>query len=106
MNNFKEFFKPTIANIILFLILIGGLNYLIISNTFIDDATILVGIPLGFYPVGSTYVQYGKPMPTIPNFSVINFIIDIIFWYVISAVIINLYFFAGKDIRKYVKRKT
>ena len=105
MNNFKEFFKPTIAKVLIFLIF-GVFNYYIITHTIILDATILVGIPLGFYPVGSTYVQYGKPMPTIPNFSVINFIIDIIFWYVISAVIINLYFFAGKNIRKYVKRKT
>ena len=86
----KEFFKPTIGKVILFLILMGGLNYLIISTTYVSDARIVIGSPLGFWPIGSFYLQSGD-IPPIVEFSWVNFIIDIIFWYLISCGIVSLY---------------
>lgn len=87
----KTFFRPTISKIILFLILMGGLNYLIISTTYILDARILVGLPLGFWPIGSFMMWQGAPTPPTVEFSWINFIIDIAFWYLISCVVVALY---------------
>ena len=87
----KEFLKPTVKKIILFAILMGGLNYLIISTTVVVDARILVGIPLGFWPIGSFMRWPNAPAPPTVGFSLINFIIDIIFWYVLSCLIIWIY---------------
>ena len=89
--NWKEFLKPDWIKIVIFVILMGGLNYFIISTTEILDARILVGLPLGFWPKGSFYVQSGGPIPPTVEFSSINFIIDIIFWYLISCVIVFVY---------------
>ena len=91
----KEFFKPTIGKVIIFFILMGGLNYLIISSIYVSDARILIGLPLGFWPIGSFYLQSGD-IPPIVEFSWVNFIIDIIFWYLIACGIIAFY----KIIRK------
>ena len=89
--DWKNFFKPTIAKIIIFLLLMGGLNYWIISSTYVLDARILVGIPLGFWPVGSFMARPNVPAPPIVEFSWINFIIDVVFWYLISCGVIALY---------------
>ena len=90
--DWKTFFKPTIAKIILFLLLMGGLNYWIISSTYVLDARILVGLPLGFWPIGSFKIwRPNAPPPPTVEFSWINFIIDIVFWYLISCGIVALY---------------
>ncbi|MBU1975154.1 MAG: hypothetical protein KKG59_01985 [Nanoarchaeota archaeon] len=87
----KEFLKPTLGKVVLFLILMIGLNYFhfIISNVL--DARILVGLPLGFWPVGSFYMFPGAPTPPVVEFSWINFIADIIFWYIVSCIPAALY---------------
>ncbi|MEK6875582.1 MAG: hypothetical protein AABX30_02770 [Nanoarchaeota archaeon] len=92
--NLKEFFKPTIKKTVLFLILMIGLNYFIISTIVIMDSRELIGIPLGFWPVGSfnlNFVSDAHPLPPPISFSWINFIIDITFWYIISCGIVVLY---------------
>jgi hypothetical protein len=89
--DWKTFFKPTIAKIIIFLLLMGGLNYLIISSTYILDARILVGLPLGFWPIGSFMMWPNAPTPPTVEFSWINFIIDIVFWYLVSCGVVALY---------------
>lgn len=89
--DWKTFFKPTISKIILFLILMGGLNYWIISSIQILDARELVGLPFGFWPIGSFYAPPAAPTPPIVEFSWINFIIDIVFWYLISCEVIIRY---------------
>ena len=89
--DWKAFFKPTITKIILFLLLMGGLNYWIISSTHILDARILVGIPLGFWPIGSFMARPNSPPPPTVEFSWINFIVDVVFWYLVSCGVITLY---------------
>jgi len=89
--NWKEFFKPTIVKVVLFLILMGGLNYYIISTSDVLDARELFGSPLGFWPIGSFYVQAGGPTPPVVEFSWTNFIIDIVFWYLVSCVLVAVY---------------
>jgi hypothetical protein len=90
--NWKEFFKPTVGKIILFIVLMGGLNYLIISTIHVLDARILIGLPLGFYPKGSFYCPSTTTcVPPPVEFSWFNFIFDIIFWYLISCLIIFIY---------------
>ncbi len=86
----KTFLRPTIGKVVLFLLLMGGLNYLIISSTHILDARILVGIPLGFWPVGS-FMAAATTSPPSVEFSWTNFVIDVIFWYLISCGIVTLY---------------
>ena len=68
----------------------GGLNYFIISSTFIQDATIMTGLPIGFWPVGSTFLNSGQAY-TPPAFSWLAFILDIIFWYFIACMAIAWY---------------
>jgi len=87
----KEFLMPTFWKIILFLILMVGLNCWIIFSTHILDARILVGLPLPFYPIGSFMIWSNMPPPPIVEFSWINFVIDIIFWYVVSCLIVFIY---------------
>lgn len=83
--NWKEFFKPTIGRIFLFLILMAGINYYLISTTMIFDGTALVGLPFGFWPVGSIYARAGIPAPLAVDFSWVNFMIDAVFWYIVSC---------------------
>ena len=89
--NFKEFLKPTIAKILLFIILMGGLNYYVISTTHILDGMALIGYPSGFWPTGSVYLKSAESVPAPLGFSCINFIIDLLFWYLISCLIILAY---------------
>ena len=87
----KEFFKPSISKIILFILLMGVLNYIIISSTIVFYGKILVGFPLGFWPVEGFILLSNNTIPSIVKFSWLNFIIDMIFWYVISCEIIELF---------------
>ena len=87
---FKDFIKPSVWKIIIFIVLMGGINYYLISTMFILDARILVGVPLGFYPIGSFFLYSGQTPPVV-EFSYLNFIIDLIFWYLISCLIIFTY---------------
>ena len=87
----KEFSKPTIGKIILFIILMGGLNWWIISSYVILDAMALVGLPLGFYPIGGFMEWPDKPAPPTLEFSWFNLTIDVLFWYVVSAGTVSLY---------------
>lgn len=92
--DWKEFFKPSVGKVILFLILIGGLNYFVVPIFFggVSDARILVGVPLGFYPVGSfSCVGISPCNPPVVEFSYVNFIIDLIFWYLISCLFVAWY---------------
>jgi len=85
--DWETFFKPTIERIVIFLMLMGGLNYLIISTTHVIDARVLVGLPLGFWPIGSFMVWPGAPAPPIVEFSWVNFVLDAMFWYLISCAV-------------------
>ena len=80
--SWKEFLRPTIGNVVLFLALMGALNYVWISGTHVMDAIILIGLPLGFWPVGSGFYIADIPgvtAPQAPTFSVVNFSIDVVF---------------------------
>ncbi len=79
----------------------GGLNYLIISSTHVLDARILVGLPLGFWPIGSFMILPNAPTPPTVEFSWTNFVIDIVFWYIISCGVVALYY----KIRKKIARR-
>ncbi len=87
----KQFFQPTYGKLLLFLILMGGLNYAYISVIGVTDARVLVGLPYGFWPMGSAMILPGRPSPPTVEFSWINFILDMIFWYLASSVITAVY---------------
>ncbi len=87
----KEFLKPTAKKAIIFLASMGGLNYFWISGSGVYDGMILFGLPLGFWPKGSFMATYNIRPPPHVGFSVMNFSIDIIFWYLISCLIISAY---------------
>ncbi|MBI2543210.1 MAG: hypothetical protein HYW24_03430 [Candidatus Aenigmarchaeota archaeon] len=71
--------KPTVGKIILFLILMAGINYFFIPN-YVSHGGVLGGTPLKFWPVGTGV-----------EFLWLNFIIDIVFWYLASATIIWIF---------------
>ena len=85
--NWRYFFKPHWSKILFFILTMGGLNYWIISTTHSLDARVLVGLPLGFYPIGSFKEWYeGMKIPTV-EFSWLNFILNIVFWYLFACLI-------------------
>ncbi len=78
--NWKKFFNPTIANIILFLILIT------ISTLFSKNLTYgYGGWPLHFWPIKSFGVAGFIAFEVAPPFLFLNFMADILFWYLISC---------------------
>lgn len=89
--DWKNIVKPTITKIIIFLLLMGGLNYWIILSTHVLDARILVGVPLGFWPVVSFMAWPNASTPPTVEFSWVNFIIDVVFWYLVSCGVVALY---------------
>jgi len=89
--DFKDFLKPTPPKIILFIVLMLGLNYLIISLFDILDTRVLAGVPLGFYPKGSFYLNSESQAPPNIEFSWMNFSFDILFWYIISCMLVFWY---------------
>ncbi len=94
--DWKEIFRPTISKIIIFLILMAGLIYSVLSDPGPLDAVILSGLPFGFYPVGSWNVGFytfedGSIILPHVGFSYVNFGMDIIFWYLFSCILVNGY---------------
>ena len=88
----KEFFKPTKGKIILFIILMGFLNFIWIFGQGCSDCRMLVGLPLSFYPVGSgTFFDARDPVPEVVSFSIVNFILNIVFWYLLACLIVLIY---------------
>ena len=84
--NWKKFLNSTIVNIILFLILITISTWLSSNQTYGYG-----GWPLYFWPIKS-YGSVGfQTFEVAPPFLVLNFFVDIIFWYFISCGIITLY---------------
>lgn len=88
-KEFTKFIKPDWKKLLFFALTMGYLNYIWISSIYVCDGRILVGIPLGFYPIGSIYggfLEPGEPIPIV-EFSWINLILDIIFWYLVACAI-------------------
>ncbi|MBI5733813.1 MAG: hypothetical protein HY973_02625 [Candidatus Kerfeldbacteria bacterium] len=84
--NWKKFFNPTVGKIILFLILI------IISTLFYKDITEgYGGWPLHFWPIKIYGAAGFKTFVNTPPFLILNFMADIVFWYLISCGVIALY---------------
>ncbi len=96
----KNLFRPTIAKIVLLAALMGGINYFLISTTYVLDATMLAGFPLGFWPIGSVYLRLGQTTQGALGFSWLNFMIDIAFWYVISCFVASPFERMGRTVSK------
>lgn len=88
----KSFLKPAAGKIILFLLLMGGLNYYAISAGLRPDIRYLAGWPLGFWPIGFAFIRNPPPV----NFSLPNFVIDAVFWYIVSAAVMSMFGKKGK----------
>lgn len=94
--DWKDFFKPSKGKIILFVILFAVINYVWISSMIVLDAKVLMGLPLPFLPKGSFMLSTIDTPPPEVNFSVMNFLLDIVFWYLLSVCIV----FVANKIRK------
>ena len=89
--NFKQFLKPDWRKIVISVVLFIILSYLINNPFYTEDK----GFPLVFLD----FAVYGPallPSGTIvdyrgPVFSLMNLIIDLIFWYILSCFIIWIY---------------
>jgi len=88
--DWKEFIKPDRRKLVLFCITFCGINYFCISTNNVLDARELFGLPLPFYPKGSFFLGFGESPPTV-EFSWFNFILDIIFWYLIASIVFYFY---------------
>lgn len=87
-----KIFKPSIPKIVLFLVLLLGLNFLFVNFLFVFTTQIYnarVGLPLGFWPVGEEIFPGGPSHPAV-EFSPINFLIDAVFWYVVSCALVEV----------------
>lgn len=91
-----NFLKPTIGKIILFLLLMAGINGFIIGSVMIFDAVVLVGVPLGFWPTGSWYLPSDSPPPSEIGFSWLNFLLDAVFWYAVASGVVTIYQLLGQ----------
>jgi len=87
----KQFLKPDWRKIIIFVVLFIIFSFLMNNTFYIEDK----GFPFVYldFPVygpamllNETLVDYRAPI-----FSLINFILDIIFWYLFSCLIIWIY---------------
>ncbi|DAC71825.1 MAG TPA: hypothetical protein DSN98_08375 [Thermoplasmata archaeon] len=87
---FKEFLKPDWRRLVVFACTMGGLNYLWISSNHILDARELFGLPFGFYPKGSFMIWPNHPTPSPVDFSWGYFLVDILFWYLLSCMVFYL----------------
>ena len=88
----KKFLIPDWRRLLFFVITMGGLNYWWISGHEVLDARLLFGLPLGFYPIGSPMGEpFGYPPKPVVEFSWFNFMIDIIFWYLVACIIFYSY---------------
>jgi hypothetical protein len=94
------FLKPDWRKIVLFVLMMGCLNYLWISSMGIQDSRELFGLPIGFYPKGSFMITPEHLVPPIVEFSWLNFILDIFFWYLIACLIFSLYDFIKNKRKK------
>ena len=82
--NWKEFLKPNWKKIMIMIIL------LLISSIRIPKVCLFIGtscpesygLPLVFYEIG--YLDNVTNSP-------INFIIDLIFWYIVSCIVVTIY---------------
>jgi len=89
--SWKKFLKPDWRRLILFVITMVGLNYFWISSFDISDGRDLFGLPLGFYPKGSFMMRPGYPTPPVVEFSWVNLVVDILFWYLIACIAFYVY---------------
>jgi len=83
----KEFFKPDWKKIILVFILLTGIVIIIpIFYSCLGCYNTAIGLPLFFYEQINWPLSERKT-----NFSISNFGIDIIFWYLFSCLIVWIY---------------
>lgn len=82
-----RFLKPSLLKLITTLVLFFGLTWLwgYIGNLFIMDAS-FYGLPLTFFSVWGP-CQVGQ---NCSEFNNVNFVLDIVFWYLVSALGIDL----------------
>ncbi|MFH1445527.1 MAG: hypothetical protein ABIF08_03545 [Nanoarchaeota archaeon] len=89
----KNFFKPTIAKIVLFLILFlvtSVLNNMSLFFATCCDLGTNYGFPIAFYGYGGgPPLLHGQQTPSYFNISIL--ILDILIWYLVSCGIAGLY---------------
>jgi hypothetical protein len=80
-----KFLKPSLLKIVVALILFPGLTWLwSLKNRFIMDAS-FYGLPLTFFTVWGLC----RPGETCSEFSSLNFGLDVVFWYLVGALLVE-----------------
>ena len=83
--NILRFLKQSLLKIVVTLVLFVGLTWLwSLKNMFIMDASFL-GLPLTFYSVWGP-CQVGQACS---EFSILNFALDLAFWYIVGAFLVD-----------------
>jgi len=99
--NAKEFFRPTVGKVLLFAVLLAIFSVAFPRNVCIEGSPVVIAFPYTFSDTvfGFPYTFYSQCyslsgdvlIPDPPQFEPIQFIVDIIFWYIIAAIIIFAY---------------
>lgn len=80
-----KFLKPSLLKIVITLVLFPGLTWLwSLKNRFIMDAS-FYGLPLTFFTVWGPC----RPGETCSEFSSLNFGLDVVFWYLVGALLVE-----------------
>jgi len=82
--NWKEFLKPSIKKIAIFLLLFIAISFIIYF--FVYTPWIIADFTYTLAPFGIPLTIWSDFL--ISGFSWINFIIDIVFWYLVSCLIV------------------
>ncbi|HLC78805.1 MAG TPA: hypothetical protein VJG83_00105 [archaeon] len=83
-----EFIKPTKGKIILFVLLLT-LSFIPYTNsTAFGCSDNAIGLPFTFYSSGFSGVECPNP---IPSYNWVGLALNLIFWYLVSSVILHIY---------------
>lgn len=81
--------KPRPAALLIGAVLMGAVNLFVIWTEEIFDGQIHVGVPFGFFPKGTLLFPLAVAPPL--KFSVVGFVLDLVFWYAVAACLTGLY---------------
>jgi hypothetical protein len=88
----KEFFKPTILKLVLAIILLFVSSVPDLTVQYPEAPTKLHGFPFNFYLIsGCSNTVVPECSSYGPRYNIVNFILDILFWYAISLILIKIY---------------
>ena len=89
--NWKEFFKPTLKRILIFLVLFILTNVVFTIQRGPPPIALTYGFPFPFYSKGTSTAEPPEGEHTFSDFNLTPLIVNLIFWYIIILTIFFVY---------------